>query len=95
MTEKYKFRVRCLNRTHPNHFDDETYLCSRHGQVVDIQCCIECEAEMLATPEEKIEKQIKLNNRIIDYNLKEIGRLRVENSKLEDKLFFFLRNKTV
>lgn len=80
-----------MNRSHPQHFDDKTFLCSLHG-LVDIQCCLDCEKEILETPVQKIERVIKLNNRIIELNMEDIGRLRIENSKLEDKLYA-LRNK--
>jgi len=83
--KKQEFRTRCLNRTQ---IDEDTFSCSLHGQLVTRQCCVECETRLLETPIEKLERKIKLNNKLIDYHMKEIGELRKTNAKLEDELYF-------
>ena len=82
---KKPFRMRCLNRSHPSHFDEDTFICSLHGLVAR-QCCIECETKALETPIQKLERKINLNVYLIDYHMNEIGELRKENAKLEDRL---------
>jgi hypothetical protein len=80
------FRIVCLNRTQIREDDDDTFNCSLHGQLVARECCIECETRSLETPKQKIERQIKLNNRLLEYHQSEIGRIRLENLKLSDSL---------
>ena len=75
-----RFCTICLHRTPVR--DDETFSCSYHGQLVTLGCCIECETEKLETLEEKKQRKIKFNERLIVYHQKQIGELRQEIFKL-------------
>lgn len=78
--EKRKFV--CLNRSATS--NPNTFNCSLHGQLVDIQCCKECERKALETPREKKEREIRVNERLIEYHQSEIGRLRKEILELSE-----------
>lgn len=84
MKEK-QFKTTCFNRTHPEHFDDDTFICSHHGLVAR-ECCIECEAKATETEKQKIQREIRLNQHLINYHLAEAGKLAVERVKLMEKL---------
>ena len=73
----------CLNRTVVR---EDAYSCSRIGELVDPQCCKECYELSIETEEQKLKREIKLNQKIIEYHQSEIGRLRLENMKKSEKL---------
>jgi hypothetical protein len=70
----------CLNRS--KGWDEDTFSCSYQGQLVTRGCCEECYALLHETERQKLEREIKLNEKIINYHQKCIGDLRMENFKL-------------
>jgi hypothetical protein len=74
----------CLNRS--KGYDKDTFRCSFHGQLVTRECCEECYRRLHRTEREKLQEEISLNERVIEYHQKCIGDLRLQNLKLISKL---------
>lgn len=75
----------CTNqKPHPTLKD--TFLCSANGLVTK-GCCIECLTLKTESEEEKLEREIKINKKIIEYHQKEIGELRMETAKKVERLY--------
>ena len=80
-------KIICCNQTFlRNDGEDNLYSCSRNGQMVTEGCCIECLTISTETEEEKIQRQINLNNRLIEYHQKELGSIRKAQLELSKRL---------
>lgn len=75
------FTTVCFNR-HPA-YDEDTFNCTLKGCLVSRQCCLECEALRNQTTEQKIDCEIKVNERLIENNLEHNERLRGEILQLK------------
>jgi hypothetical protein len=78
-----KFKTVCLNRSRG--YDEDTFRCSYHGQLVTRQCCLECEERRNETEEQKIQREINLNKKLIGYHSREIEKAKGANIQLTAK----------
>ncbi len=80
-------KIICCNQTFlRNDGENNLYLCSSNMQIVTEGCCIECLTISTETEEEKIKRQINLNNRLIEYHQKELGSILKAQLELSNKL---------
>jgi len=81
----------CLNRN--KGYDENTFSCSRLGCLVDKQCCKECLEKATETKEQKIQREINLNAKLIEYHSSELERIRGENLQAKTRLLILQFNE--